>query len=451
MDKIKPKLCSIIIRTKNEERWISSCLMEVFNQTYKFFEVIIVDNESTDRTLEKVKKFPVKKVVSVKKYLPGDSLNTGIRASSGEYIVCLSGHCIPVNEFWLEKLVKALEENKKYAGVYGRQEPMAFSTPHDKRDLLLVFGLDKRVQVKDSFFHNANSILKRSLWDEVPFDSEVTNIEDRIWGQEMIEMNYNLCYEPEASVYHYHGIHQDGNIGRCKKIVQIIEKRLSNPKKVLNANNFYVIAIVPVRGGDSNIGNQPQIYYTIKSAKESKYINHVFVTTDDEHTASLAIELGAECPFIRSKSLTNEYVGLEVVFQDALNSLEKDGMIIDLVVLLEETFPFREFGMIDNMIDNVIHGGYDTVIAAKYEPGSIWREKSGSYSRIDSGNAPRIFKEKSFIGFDGLCCVTHPDIIRQGEIFGKNVGLFEVKNPLSFIEVRDNTSRKLIEGFIDKY
>ena len=49
------KKCSIIIRTKNEERWILLCLATVYSQTYKNFEVIIVDNDSTDKTIEKSK------------------------------------------------------------------------------------------------------------------------------------------------------------------------------------------------------------------------------------------------------------------------------------------------------------------------------------------------------------------------------------------------------------
>ena len=50
--------CSIIIRTKNEERWISSCLAAVFKQTYDNFEVIIVDNlsNSSRNVLDKIQK-----------------------------------------------------------------------------------------------------------------------------------------------------------------------------------------------------------------------------------------------------------------------------------------------------------------------------------------------------------------------------------------------------------
>ena len=135
-------LCSIIIRTKNEERWISSCLSAVYDQTYKNIEVIIVDNESSDRTIDNVKQYPIDKVLNITNYLPGKSLNVGIKEASGKYIVCLSGHCIPVNNVWLEFLVNTIEENDNYAGVYGRQEPMSFSSDSDKRDLLLTFGLD---------------------------------------------------------------------------------------------------------------------------------------------------------------------------------------------------------------------------------------------------------------------------------------------------------------------
>ena len=45
----KNPLVSIIIRTKNEERWITLCLNAVFSQSYKNFEVIIIDNNSTDQ------------------------------------------------------------------------------------------------------------------------------------------------------------------------------------------------------------------------------------------------------------------------------------------------------------------------------------------------------------------------------------------------------------------
>ena len=146
------KLVSIIIRTKNEERWITSCLKNIKKQTYKNYEIIIVDNFSDDKTVEKAKQFKISKVIKIKKFLPGKAINLGIKNSKGDYIVILSAHAIPTKNKWLENFVSAIEEDKKFAGVYGRQEPMSFSPASDKRDMLITFGLDRKYQIKDSFF-----------------------------------------------------------------------------------------------------------------------------------------------------------------------------------------------------------------------------------------------------------------------------------------------------------
>ena len=446
------KKCSIIIRTKNEERWIVSCLKAVYSQTYNNIEVVIVDNESTDKTIEKTKKFKGIKYVNIKDFLPGAALNDGIKVSSGEYIVCLSGHCIPVNEFWLENLVNTLEEDGSYAGVYGRQEPMSFSSASDKRDMLLVFGLDRKVQSKDSFFHNANSIFHRSLWDNVPFDSKITNIEDRLWGQEMLNLGHKLVYEPEASVYHYHGIHQDGDVERCNNVVRIIQdmQSIKSNDVHLDPKTLNIVAVIPVKGEDWQIDNKPQMSFTIEAALKSKYINHVFVTTNNKKTARLAQSLGAECPFLRSDNSTLPYISLDLVLKDFIVNLEESGTYPDLVITLVETFPFRRSGLIDEMIDHTLNSGLDTVIAAKSESGSLWQEDdTSSFVRLDSGDAPRLYKENSYIGLKGLCCVTHPELVRQEVIFGSKIGLFKVDSPLASFEVRNDNDRAIASKLLN--
>ena len=49
----KKPLVSIIIRIKNEERWITTCLKGIFSLDYKNFDIIIVDNYSSDLSLDK--------------------------------------------------------------------------------------------------------------------------------------------------------------------------------------------------------------------------------------------------------------------------------------------------------------------------------------------------------------------------------------------------------------
>ena len=214
-----PKI-SIIIRTKNEEKYISQCLKKISQQTLKDFEIIIVDNNSSDLTVKKASIF-TKKIIKIKNFLPGKAINEGIRLSRGKIIVIISAHCIPVNNNWLKNIVKDLS-NKKVAGVYGRQEPMRYTSDFDKRDLLTIFGLDKKVQIKDTFFIMRIVLLEKKYGKDF-FDEKTTNIEDRIWGEKVISKGFKIIYEPTASVYHYHGVHQNLNKERAKNVVNILE------------------------------------------------------------------------------------------------------------------------------------------------------------------------------------------------------------------------------------
>ena len=146
----KEKKVSIIIRTKNEEQWIEMCLRKIYEQTYRNFELIIVDNLSKDKTIDKIKKYNCK-IVKIKRFIPGKAINLGISKSTGEIIVCLSAHCIPVDRNWLKHLI--LDLNKKNIGaVYGKQLPLPYSSPLDKRDLYNTFGEEKEYRVKILFF-----------------------------------------------------------------------------------------------------------------------------------------------------------------------------------------------------------------------------------------------------------------------------------------------------------
>ena len=57
--------------------------------------MILVDNNSKDKTVDKAKHYKVKKILKIKNFLPGKAINLGAKNSKGKYIVCISAHCIP--------------------------------------------------------------------------------------------------------------------------------------------------------------------------------------------------------------------------------------------------------------------------------------------------------------------------------------------------------------------
>jgi len=235
--------------------------------------------------------------------------------------------------------------------------------------------------------------------------------------------------------------------------MRIIEERGVNNTRngTIDGNKLQVIALIPVSRHCKRkateawlINGVEQYFYTINVANKSKYIDQVIVTTDDEEVSVAAQKFGAKCPFLRPHNLSEAWVNLEMVQKYSLEKLENQGIYPDIVVHLEETFPFREAGMIDDMIEYLLQEGYDSVIAVRQESGFLWQEDGlGNYVSLDSGDVPREFKERSFVGLRGLCCVTHPEFVRRERLLGNKIGLYKVGSLLASFEVRDNRSREI--------
>jgi len=110
---------SIIILNWNGKHFLDMCLSSVLNQTYKDFEVMVVDNASTDGSVEYVReKYPMIKIVQNDKNLGfAKGCNVGIRHSDADYIVTLSNDT-RVEPNWLEELIRVAETDKRI-GICG--------------------------------------------------------------------------------------------------------------------------------------------------------------------------------------------------------------------------------------------------------------------------------------------------------------------------------------------
>ena len=202
---------SIVLRTKNEGKLLRKTLNLIDKQHYSPRpELIIVDSGSTDETLVIASRHGGLSVLELpaKEFTYGRALNTGIRASGGDVTVALSAHAFPCGEHWLGRLVSHFDD-PKVAGVYGRQLPQEDAWPSVKRDYLEFYGQQPRIQTdsdnpNDHRFSNSASAIRRSFWEEHPFDEDLPYCEDREWARSMLMRGYKILYEPSAAVYHSH-------------------------------------------------------------------------------------------------------------------------------------------------------------------------------------------------------------------------------------------------------
>jgi len=105
-------LVSIIIPNYNGKKFITPCLSSLNRQSFKDFEVILVDNGSSDGSVDFVKdNFPTVKIVRNHRNLGyAGGWNSGIEISIGKYLVSLNND-IELDTDWLQELVKSVEKN----------------------------------------------------------------------------------------------------------------------------------------------------------------------------------------------------------------------------------------------------------------------------------------------------------------------------------------------------
>lgn len=205
---------TIVIRSRNEEKFLPRCLDMIFRQQTRFsFDVLLIDSGSTDRTVALARRFErvtVREIES-RAFNYGRTLNDGVRLAQGRYVIALSAHCVPVDEHWLQRLVEPLAEAEAIGASFGRQIPWPGCEPVERVYLQNTFRQGDYVVTGDYLgenplnvlFSNANACFRRELALAVPF-RELPWAEDRVWAHAILRAGHKLAYASHAVVYHSH-------------------------------------------------------------------------------------------------------------------------------------------------------------------------------------------------------------------------------------------------------
>lgn len=123
--------------------------------------------------------------------------------------------------------------------------------------------------------------------------------------------------------------------------------------------NKRILAIIPARGGSKGIPKKnirpllgkPLIGWTIDQAKHSKYIDHVFVSTDNKEIADVSEQFGVKVDSFRPDELAQDSSTSMDVILYTIRFLEERNLNFDLVMMLEPTSPLRESSDLDASIE----------------------------------------------------------------------------------------------------
>lgn len=154
------------------------------------------------------------------------------------------------------------------------------------------------------------------------------------------------------------------------------------------------ICIIPARAGSKSVPNKnirliagkPLIYYTIKSALESKLFSHVIVSTEDKKTASIAKKYGAEVPFMRPRNLATDKTPQEQVLLHAVKKLNSLGIDFEIFVYRDCTVPFIDSSDMNGAIELLKKSDcYSTCASIKAHPNpyfGMWEPNKEGFLKI---------------------------------------------------------------------
>lgn len=226
-------LVSIIIVNYNGKKYLKQCLRSVLEQNYPNFEIIFVDDASTDGSIELLKKtfsndYRVKIIQNSKTFGPAQTRNIGVKAAKGKYIVFLDNDT-EVTPNWLNHLVTTMENDPTIGIAQSTLLNVEDSTKIQHSGLFMIdycgwtWKSNRDIPYKHLIKNQTNStiifaaataamIIRHNTLNEVgPFDPkffiyfEDTDLSWRVWlkGYKIVSIPKSVVYHKEAGSVEY--------------------------------------------------------------------------------------------------------------------------------------------------------------------------------------------------------------------------------------------------------
>ena len=230
-----------------------------------------------------------------------------------------------------------------------------------------------------------------------------------------------------------------------------------------------ILALILARGGSVRIPNKniaklngkPLIAYTIEAAKKSKYINRIIVSTDDRDISLMSQKLGVEVikrPEIISMSSSTEYEAIS----HAVNELNGQNYVPDIIVKLFPTSPFRTVESIDNAInillqDNMLDS-VRSVRLCKEHPYKMWMMKGQRLKTIIPQCRTRLVEAytrsyqdlpRIYVNNASIDVIRIENITKKKSVLGKEIAPFVMSEEESF-DINTPLDLELAEYLIKK-
>jgi len=187
---------SVVMCARNAEKYVGNCIGSILNQTFQNFEIVLVDDMSSDNTADIVTKFNDKRIIYIrnKEWLRiPRSRNEGLKYAKGKYIFFTDADCT-VSPNWIEEGLRYLE-HKNCIGVEGR-------ITYVSEDYEPTFSDHVMENTSGGQYMTGNEAYTKDVVLAIGgFDERMGSLTDRDFGLRAMKQG-KMCFNPNMIVYH---------------------------------------------------------------------------------------------------------------------------------------------------------------------------------------------------------------------------------------------------------
>ena len=437
MTKLNP-LITVYITNYNYGKFIKKAINSVLNQTFRNYELIIIDDGSKDKSTKIIKQFENRrniKVVFQKNKGLIVSNNLALRLSKAKYIIRLD------SDDWLdphalEIMSNILERNKKISLVF----PDYYEVDKNGKIIKQVRRHNfKKVKLFDQPAHGACTMIRENLVDIGGYDEEFSCQDGYYLWLKFIKKymvrNVNLPL-------FYYRQHQSNLTNNKKKILQNRSRIIS--KLQARENKKKVLAILPVRGLKLNpnslvlkkIKNKPLIFYTIDSILNSKLIDKLIITSPDSrllNTIKKKYKNGI-ITIKRPENLGFINTELEKTIKHSIKKVKSKKIKYDYVMNISFRTPFISSKILDDGINTLKLFNSDKIICVTHETHKYYKHDGSGLKSLTVSSNLKLERDaiyKQVMGFNIVkknCLFKNDENLKIGHIVLTDNQSFEINS-----------------------
>lgn len=388
-NKSSEPLVSVYIVNHNYGDYLDIAIESVLNQTYDSYEIIFIDNGSTDSSRKKIEKYYNNKKIKIilqKNIGLNAANNVALKLARGRYIIRLDA-----DDFFdknaLEILVSKLEKDESLGMVFSD-----YYTVDNKGDLIEMYRRHdfSEVELLDQPAHGACSMVRKEFLLAINGYDESYHCQDGwdLWVRFIRNFGISNINLP-LFYYRQHG--KNLTKGK-KKILATRAEILKKNAKKKTGKNQKCIAVIPVRGtSDSKeatalkfLGKKRLIDWTIDEAIKSKKITNIIISTPDEEIIN---HVNQKYKDIITYKRDIKLAGFSISLDEALTDLFKNIRLelkIEKIFILFIEYPFRTWKFLDMASDTMDIFDIDRVISVKLEDKKMYKHSGKSLVPINT-------------------------------------------------------------------